>query len=291
MAGLLYKDFVGIRGRRIVFILMGCTFAFWILRFLFPGNVDSDVHGIAGVNADTVISTDRTESAAAVTSFGMVEDEAGELVELTVGELRDSLLIMLPLLFIVAGLSLIPTWTAAICRHDETNRTRQYIATLPLAKDAYIASKYLFIGIAVYLLFSLDSIWIIIFNSMAGNNNSTECLKILSQFLMAFCGLILVLAAIELPFFITFGVKKGMLVKTALIEGAVFLGMAYLLFGNLEIFTNFDINVFMNWCEEHLMIAMLISILSPIAELFLFWLSYRITCRINQDREVEMNGN
>lgn len=291
MAGLLYKDFVGIRGRRIVFILMGCTFAFWILRFLFPGNVDSDVHGIAGVNADTVISTNRTESAAAVTSFGMVEDEAGELVELTVGELRDSLLIMLPLLFIVAGLSLIPTWTAAICRHDETNRTRQYIAALPLAKNAYITSKYLFIGIAVYLLFSLDSIWIIIFNSMAGNNNSTECLKILSQFLMSFCGLILVLVAIELPFFITFGVKKGMLVKTALIEGAAFLGMAYLLFGNLEIFTNFDINVFMNWCEEHLMIAMLISILSPIAELFLFWLSYRITCRINQDREVEMDGN
>lgn len=291
MAGLLYKDFVGIRGRRIAFILMGCTFAFWILRFLFPGNVDSDVHGIVGVNADTVISTDRTESAAAVTSFGMVENEAGELVELTVGELRDSLLIMPPLLFIVAGLSLIPTWTAAICRHDETNRTRQYIAALPLAKNAYITSKYLFIGIAVYLLFSLDSIWIIIFNSMAGNNNSTECLKILSQFLMSFCGLILVLVAIELPFFITFGVKKGMLVKTALIEGAVFLGMAYLFFGNLEIFTNFDINVFMNWCEEHLMIAMLISILSPIAELFLFWLSYRITCRINQDREVEMNGN
>lgn len=291
MAGLLYKDFVGIRGRRIAFILMGCTFAFWILRFLFPGNVDSDVHGIVGVNADTVISTDRTESAAAVTSFGMVENEAGELVELTVGELRDSLLIMLPLLFIVAGLSLIPTWTAAICRHDETNRTRQYIAALPLAKDAYITSKYLFIGIAVYLLFSLDSIWIIIFNSMAGNNNSTECFKILSQFLMAFCGLILVLAAIELPFFITFGVKKGMLVKTALIESAVFMGMAYLLFGNLKIFANFDINVFMNWCEEHLMIAMLISILSPIAEFFLFWLSYRITCRINQDREVEMDGN
>lgn len=275
----------------MVLILIACTFAFLVLRFLFPGNVDSDVHGIAGVNADTVISTDRTESAAAVTSFGMVEDEAGELVELTVGELRDSLLIMLPLLFIVAGLSLIPTWTAAICRHDETNRTRQYIAALPLAKNAYITSKYLFIGIAVYLLFSLDSIWIIIFNSMAGNNNSTECLKILSQFLMAFCGLILVLAAIELPFFITFGVKKGMLVKTALIESAVFMGMAYLLFGNLEIFTNFDINVFMNWCEEHLMIAMLISILSPIAELFLFWLSYRITCRINQDREVEMDGN
>lgn len=266
MAGLLYKDFVGIRGRRILLILLGCTLVFVVLRFLFPGNVD------------------------AVMSVGMVENEAGELVGITVGELRDSFLVMLPLLFMVAGISLIPTWTVAICRHDEINRTRQYTAALPLAKNAYIASKYLFIGIAVYLLFSLDSIWIIIFNSVAGDNNSAECLRILSQFLMTFCGLILILAAIELPFFITFGVKKGMLVKTALIEGAAFLGAAYLFFGNLKVFRHFDITVFINWCEEHLIIVALISILSPIAELFFFWLSYRITCRINQNREAEIDG-
>lgn len=261
MAGLLYKDFVGIRGRRIVLIMIVCTLAFMVLRFLFPGNTSTGA------------------------AFGMAENEAGELVEITVGELRDSFLVMLPLLFMVAGLSLIPTWTIAICRHDETNRTRQYTAALPLAKNAYIASKYLFVGIAVYLLFSLDSIWIIIFNSMAGENNSTECLRILSQFLMAFYGMFLILAAIELPFFITFGVKKGILVKTALIEGFVFLGVAYLFFGDLEIFKNFDIAVFMNWCEEHFVIAVLISVLSPITELVLFWLSYRITCRINQNRE------
>lgn len=261
MAGLLYKDFVGIRGRRIVLIMIGCTLAFMVLRFLFPGNVG------------------------AAASFGMAENEAGELVEITVGELRDSFLVMPPLLFMVAGLSLIPTWTAAICRHDERNRTRQYTAALPLAKNAYIASKYLFIGIAVYFLFSLDSIWIVIFNSVAGENNSSECLKIMSQFLMTFCGMLLVLAAIELPFFITLGVKKGMLVKTALIEGLAFLGMAYLFFGNLGVFKNFDIGIFVNWCEEHFVIAALISVLSPIAELFLFWLSYRITCRINQNRE------
>lgn len=266
MAGLLYKDFIGIRGRRILWIFAGFTLFFLILRFLFPGNVTT------------------------VASFGMAENEAGELVEMTVGELRDSLLIQLPLLFIVSGFMLPSAWTAAICRHDEKNRTRQYTATLPLDKNAYIASKYLFIGIAVYLLFSLDTIWIMIFNSVAGDNNSTKCLMVLSQFLMSFCGLVLLLAAIELPFFITFGVKKGMLVKTAILEGAAFLGMAYLFFGNLNIFKNFDISIFVNWCEEHLVIVALISILSPVAELFLFWLSYRITCRINQNREAEING-
>ena len=266
MAGLLYKDFIGIKGRRILWIFAGCTLLFLILRFLFPGNVTTVMAG------------------------GLVENEAGELVEMTVGELRDSMLIQLPLLFMVSGLCLASAWPAAICRHDEKNKTRQYTAALPLNKNAYIASKYLFIGIAVYLLFSLDTIWIMIFNSVAGDTNSAELLMVLSQFLMTFYGLILILAAIELPFFITFGVKKGMLVKTAIIEGAAFLGMAFLFFGNLEIFKNFDISIFMNWCEEHLMIVALISILSPVAELFIFCLSYRITCRINQNREVEING-
>lgn len=266
MAGLLYKDFVGIKGRRIVLLLAGFTVLFLILRFLFPGNAD------------------------AVMSGAMTENEAGELVRLTVGDFRDSLLVMLPMLFIVCSFFLPSTWTAAICRHDEKNKTRQYTRTLPLDKNAYIASKYLFIGIGVYLLFSLDNIWIIIFNSVAGNNNSTECLMVLSQFLMGFCGFSLVLASIELPFFITFGVKKGMLLKTAILEIAAFLVMAYLFFGNLKIFENFNIYAFLNWCENHLAAITFISILSPVAELLIFWLSYRITCRINRNREVEING-
>lgn len=290
VAGLLYKDFVGIRGRRIIFILMGCTFTFLVLRFLFPGNVEAGISGAAKAGMDTVMSLDTTENVAAITSFGMAENEAGELVEITVGELRDSFLAMPPMLFPIACLSLLSTWIAAICRHDEANRTRQYTAALPLAGNAYIASKYLFIGIAVYVLFSLNQIWLILFNSVSGETNSAECLRIISQFLMSLYGLMLVLAAIELPFFLTLGVKKGMLVKTALIEGAAFLGVAYLFFGNLNIFKNFDIYNFVNWCERHPMAVALIAVLSPIAELIIFWLSYRITCGINQNREAEIDG-
>ena len=70
----------------------------------------------------------------------------------------------------------------------------------------------------------------------------------------------------------------------------VFLVIAYLFFGNLKVFENFDIYVFVNWCEKHLVIVMLISVISPIADILLFWLSYRLTCRINQNREVEIDG-
>lgn len=266
MAGLLYKNFVGIKGKWIIWIMAGLTLLFLILRFLLPGNVTTVMEGV------------------------WAEDANGESVIFTVGDFRDSLLVMLPMLFIASSFFLPSVWTAAICKHDEKNKTKQFIRALPLDKNAYIASKYLFIGITVYILFSLDTVWITIYNSVAGNNNSSQYLMALSQFLMGFCGLCLALASIELPFFITLGVEKGMVIMTAILEGAAFLVMAYLLFGNLKVFENYDISIFANWCQEHLVIVTLISTISPVVELFIFWLSYRITCKINRNREVAIDG-
>ena len=266
MAGLLYKDFIGIKGKRIVWILFGCTVIFLALRLAFPGNVTTVMPG------------------------GMKESETGDLVALTIGELRDSFLVTLPMLLVVCGITLPSTWTAAICRNDEKNLTRQFTSALPLDKNAYIASKYIFIAIAVYVLFSLETTWIVIFNSVAGDNLSRELLAYISSLLTAFSGISLLLAAIELPFFLTLGVKKGYMLKTAILEGIALLVTAYLLFGNLRIFDNFNIYVFVNWCEEHLMIVMLISIIAPVVDILIFWLSYRLTCRINQNREVEIDG-
>ena len=266
MAGLLYKDFIGIRGKRILWILIGCTMLFLALRLAFPGNVTNAM------------------------AWGMVENETGEPAEITVGELRDSFLVMIPMFLIACGIALPSTWTTAICRNDEKNKTRQFTGALPLDKNAYIASKYIFIGIVVYVLFSLETAWIIIFNSVAGNNNSSELITAISQFLTVFSGISLLLASIELPFFLTLGVKKGSVLKTAIIEGLAFLAIAYLFFGNLKVFENFDILVFADWCKEHLVVVALISIISPIADIFIYWISYRITCRINRDREVEIDG-
>ena len=97
MAGLLYKDFIGINGKRIVWILIGATLLFMILRFVFPGNVDTVMLG------------------------GMVENEAGELVEMTVGEFRDYFLVLIPMPLVACGIMLPSTWTSAICRNDEKN--------------------------------------------------------------------------------------------------------------------------------------------------------------------------
>lgn len=98
MAGLLYKDFIGIRGKRILWILIRCTMLFLVLRLAFPGNVGN------------------------VMTWGMVESEAGEPAEITVGELRDSFLVMIPMFLIACGITLPSTWTTAICRNDEKKK-------------------------------------------------------------------------------------------------------------------------------------------------------------------------
>ncbi|MDE5966466.1 MAG: ABC-2 transporter permease [Lachnospiraceae bacterium] len=251
MAGLLYKDFVGIKGKRIIWTLIGCTVLLIIVRLAFPGNV------------------------AAATETG---------------DVRDSFVVMLTLLFIAFGFVLPSGWTAAICKNDEKYKTRQFTRVLPLDKNAYIASKYIFIGIAVYVLYSMETMWIIIFNSVAGDNASRELISAFSQFLPVFCGISLLLASIELPFFIMLGVKKGSVVKIALLEGGAFLAIVYLFFGNLKVFENFDINVFVSWCQEHMVVVTLYSILSPVLNLVVFLLSYRITCRVSKNREVEIDG-
>lgn len=266
MEGLLYKDFIGIKGKKMVWILMGCTVLFMIVRLAFPGNVDTMAMGV------------------------MTEGEAGELVNMTVGDMRDMLLVTVPLLFIVVCFTLVPSWTAAICGNDERNKTRQFTSVLPLGKNAYIASKYIFIGIAVYILFSLENVWVMIFNSVAGDNGSKALISQCTQFLPAFCGISLLFAAVELPFFITLGVKKGTVVKTAILECAAFLVIAYLFFGNLAFVEHLDLEAFLNWCEAHIVPVTLFSVLSPVLDIAVFWLSYRITCKISENREVEING-
>ena len=249
MAGLLFKDFAGIKGKLILWILSGCTVLFLILRFVLPGNMSG-----------------------------------------AMGELYDSLLMAFPGLLAAVGLFLPSMWTTAICKNDEKNNTRRFTKTLPLGRNAYIASKYIFVGIAIYVLFSLENIWIIIFNSCAGSNVSSEFMMVLSGFVVEFCGISVILAAIELPFFITLGVKKGEMIKTGIMEGLGILAIVYMLFGNLEIFQNFNIVVIADWFREHSAFVMLLSIISPVADLFIYCLSYRITCAVNRNREVEIDG-
>ena len=128
MAGLLYKDFVGIKGKITVILFSLATIVFLVVRIIFPGVTDA------------------------------VSD----------GEVNDIILMLCVLMLIFVGFFMISSWTVAICRNDEKCKARRFVNALPLAKNSYIASKYIFIAIAVYVIFSLEQIWTIIFSGMAG---------------------------------------------------------------------------------------------------------------------------
>lgn len=69
----------------------------------------------------------------------------------------------------------------------------------------------------------------------------------------------------------------------ALVLGA----FAYLLFGDLSVWIGFDLYVLVNWIETHQSLIIGLEVGMPVLALVLYWLSYRLTCRLNENREVD----
>lgn len=250
MAGLLYKDFVGIKGKMTVILFSLATMIFLAARIIFPGVTD------------------------------VVSD----------GEVNDIILMLCVLMLIFVGFFMISSWTVAICRNDEKCKARQFVNALPLAKNSYIASKYIFIAIAVYVIFSLEQIWTIIFSGMAGENGIASLATTAGMFLTSISSASMLLAAIELPFYFTFGVKKGSAIKVAILCILFFAVAYYMMFGDLSIIENWDIYVLVEWTQNHMTFMSFLSVFSPIVVLAIYWISYRLTCWINRNGEVDIDG-
>ena len=244
MAGLLYKDFVGIKGRYQVIVFSILTMAFLVFRVLFPGN-----SGVAG-------------------------------------EFLDYGGITLVFLIIVILMMFISRFTTSIIANDEQHNAMQFTKSLPLEKNSYIASKYIFIGIMTYVSYSLSCVWATVYISLCANESMSDLAKALMGVLLPLYGMMLIIAAIELPFFITFGIKKAGIVKNAIMEILMFLVVGFVLFGNMDLLQNMDIEVFIHFAETHSFELIVLNVTQPVTVLTVYYLSYRLTCRINKDREV-----
>ena len=64
----------------------------------------------------------------------------------------------------------------------------------------------------------------------------------------------------------------------------------YMMFGDLSIIENWDIYVLVEWTENHMTFMSFLSVISPIVVLAIYWISYRLTCWINRNREVDIDG-
>jgi|GEM_PF-1635304 len=280
MAGLLYKDFVAIKGKFLVTALLLLTVLFLILRLCIAGgDIAVTENGIPTVQSEeTGVQNDNV----GITEAAMVDD-----AEMT-GFIFDTVLAML-IVSLEIGLAVVPVSTMMniILRTDEKNKTRAWIETLPMKKNAYIASKYLFFGIVYYGGISLLALWISIFVSNSGANMLTDFMNVNMQGILILFTAELIVVAIELPILLTAGTKKGMMVKRIVLMLILVALFAYLLFGDLSIFEHLDLYAILQWCEQNQVLVTLISIGLPIAAGILYWLSYIVTCRLNRNREVD----
>lgn len=248
MGGLLYKDFVSVGGKKLSWILVIGTVLFIPLRMFVAGIAD---------NPDF-----------------MAEDANGDAVAIL------DMLVLLVLGTLIIGLvSLVNTWTGKIVEDDSKNKIREYIASLPVDADTYVASKYVFIGIAVYMFYSMEAIWLVTDRAFSTGARLGEIRSALITMSMPLMELVLFVAAVELPLYMLMGAGKAKLCRVSFWMVVGLAVIAFLLFGDLNKLDRMqDIAAWIEWLVRHNTEMVLLQALLSAISIFLYYLSYRFTC-------------
>jgi len=239
MAGLLYKDFVAIRGKIYAICMVSVLLLCFIVRLL-------------------------------------IQDEAIEYI-----------LVMYMMLLAVELYALVANKIETdLMRVDEAKKQKQYCVSLPVNKRQYVASKYVFMLVVFYVVQSFIALFCTI---MVVDCKTTVCLNLVS-IIMGLLPIIttgaMVLSSLELPFFICAGYSKGKFLKQGLLVGFFVLFIVYLLFGDLKIFQNFSLDVFITWIESHQDVLNALHVFTPVMGLLVYYISYRISCFLFERREL-----
>lgn len=239
MAGLLYKDFVAIRGKIYAICMVAVLVLGFVLRLI-------------------------------------VKDEATEYI----------LVMYVPLMVFSLYLLVNNKMETDLMQVDEAKKQKQYCLSLPINKKLYVAEKYVFMLLIFYIAQSFVALFCSI---MAVDCVTTICMQILSS-IMAIIPIIttgmMTLAAIELPFFIGAGYKRGKILKQGILEGFFVVFIVYLLFGDLTVFEKFSLEIFVTWLEEHQDVVNALHVFTPVIGLAIFYISYRISCFLYERREL-----
>lgn len=239
MAGLLYKDFVAIRGKIYVICLVAVLLLEFVVRIL-------------------------------------IQDDAIEY-----------LLVMFMIILVGSLYGLVANKIETDLIHvDEAKKQKQYCISLPVNKKMYVAAKYVFMLVVFYVVQSFLALFCSI---MVINCRTTVCMNIVSiimGMLPIITTLMMGVSAVELPFFIGIGYKKGNLLKQVLLEGFFFVFIVYLLFGDLTVFEKLSLDFFVTWIESHQDVLNALHVFTPVMGLIVYYISYRISCFLFERREL-----
>lgn len=262
MSGLLYKNFVAVKGRQVMWILISLTALFLILRLCLPGG---DILVLENGYVDQSVTDNDM--------LGFISD-TGLACLLGGMELA---------LFLVP----ISVWLGSLRKADEKNQTWKLMQVLPLPSNAYVVSWYLFFGIVYYVVLSVMEVWNMIFLANAGENILQETMNLNASMLLIFLSAALLVLAIELPVFLLLGSKKGVMIKRLLLLLLLLAAFTYVLFGDLSVWSGFDLYVLMHWLQKHMIWIVVLESGMPVLALWVYAGSCFLTCRQYAKREVE----
>lgn len=250
MGGLMYKDFVAIKGKRICIILLSAIAILCILRMIFPGSLAEGLEMISENDQGIRINT------------------------------LDLMFVMPYICIIFSIVCFIDMWCARLSEADESCfRIKNYVYSLPVSANSYVASKYVFITIATYVLISLLSITGIVLAAFAEEGYVLDILRMFEVMVLPVTSLLILVASIELPLYILIGREKGNLVKVAISLLLVFVLIGFMLFADMSWLSEREefFNKFFNWFMKYKTEVTMVSYLTPIADLIILFISYRIT--------------
>lgn len=246
----MYKDFVAINGKRICIILLSALALLCILRVIFPGSMAEGLEMV------------------------FVNDQGIRINTL------DLMFVTLYICIIFTIVCFIDMWCARLSEADESSsRIKNYVSSLPVSANSYVASKYVFVTIATYVLISLLSITGIVLAAFAEEGYVLDILRMFEVMVIPVTSLLILVASIELPLYILLGREKGNLVKVAIVLLLVFVLIGFMLFADVSWLSEKETFLvrFINWYMKYQTEITLASYLSPVADLLIFYLSYRIT--------------
>ena len=169
MLGLLYKDYIAVKGKYFLVALLGQLVLITGIRFLVPA------------------------------------------------ETADIILMPLVLVILCCLAGMIPfSFEVRLMKTDEGRKQKQYFLSLPVSRRQYVASKYVFLAIAFYMVQAVGSFEFIVCQVNVKSERMAADITSSQLLVIAFISVCLIVCAFELPFFIGMGVKRGRAAKEGL---------------------------------------------------------------------------
>ncbi len=169
----------------------------------------------------------------------------------------------------------------ALFRQEKGARQKRFYFSLPVSKRQYVAEKYLFILIALYVIISVSVLegqicQVFCVTGEPGTEQSVQDsaggakspdtgagepgaelsemelrTAMFQEMVLLLGGVCLIICSFEFAFIFAFGPERGMRIKTGLVILLFFAFILYILFGNLEIMERWNPGAVALYLQEH----------------------------------------